>query len=78
MIRETVTNLYPFIVSQLPKKYGIVPKNRAFFSKYTVLNLDKGSRHTLYIHYDKYTEAFQISLRKPCGNGNQVVIHKYV
>lgn len=78
MLQETVTNLYPFIVSQLPKKYKAAIQKRSFFTAYSVLILEKGPRHTLFIHYDKYTEAFQISLRKPCGNGNQVVIHKYV
>lgn len=77
MIQKTVTNLYPFIVSQLPRKYKAAIQRRSFFTKYAVLILDKGPHHTLSVHYDDTTEDFQITLVKPCGVTNEVTIHKY-
>ena len=77
MIKETTENLYPFIVSQLPKKYRAVILRRTFFTQYTVLIIDKGPRHNLSINYNDITEDFLINLQKPCGNGSEVIIHKY-
>lgn len=77
MIKETTENLYPFIVSQLPKKYKAVIQRRSFFTKYTVLILDKGPAHTLSIYYDDITEDFQITLSKPCVITSEAIIHKY-
>lgn len=77
MIKETTENLYHFIVSQLPKKYKAAIQRRSFFTKSAVLILDKGPHHTLSIYYDDITKDFYITLRKPQGIINEVVIHKY-
>lgn len=77
MIKETTENLYPFIVSQLPRKYKAAIQRRSFFTKYAVLILDKGPHHILSVYYDDITEDFLINLQKPCGNGSEVIIHKY-
>lgn len=77
MIKKTTENLYPFIVSQLPKKYKAVILRRTFFTQYTALIIDKGPDHDLKVLYNDDTESFIVTLHKPCGNGNMTVIHKY-
>ena len=81
MIKETTENLYPFIVSQLPKKYRDYSTRTRFDNAgiplYTCLIVSKGPKNHLTVVYDRYTEDFMICLRKPQGYSNEVIIHKY-
>lgn len=82
MIKETTENLYPFIASQLPKKYGDCNTRTRFYNEgmiphYTTLILCKGPKHYLTISYIQHLEEFEISLRKTQGLINKVTIHKY-
>lgn len=81
MIKETTENLYPFIVSQLPRKYGQRIKRTYFddsgLPHYTPLFINKGPRHYLVISYICSTQDYEISIRKPQGIINKVTIHKY-
>lgn len=81
MIEETTENLYPFIVSQLPRKYDDYKKRTHFDATgiplTTCLIISKGPRHHLTVSYYHHTEAFLIYLRKPQGTVNEVTIPKY-
>ena len=81
MIKETTENLYHFIVSQLPKKYGIFNTRTRFDNAgiplYTALLIDKGPRHYLNVLYMRDTKEFLIGIRKPQGYFGEVTIHKY-
>ena len=81
MIKETTENLYRFIVSQLPKKYGIRHKRTCLDDNgipyCTALIIRKGPNHYLTIYYIHSTEDFEISIRKPQGTINKTLIHKY-
>lgn len=81
MIKETTENLYHFIVSQLPKKYGDYSTRTRFddagIPMYTCLIVHKGPRNHLTVAYDRYTEDFMICTRKPQGYSNEIIIHKY-
>lgn len=80
MIKETTENLYPFIVSQLPRKYGQRIK-RTFFNKNspyeTAMLIRKGPQHYFIVSYKHSTQDYEISIRKPQGIINEVTIHKY-
>ena len=81
MIQKTVTNLYPFIVSQLPRKYGGYNARVCFddagIPLYTALLINKGPRHYLTVLYKRDTKEFEIEIRKPQGYFSEVTIHKY-
>lgn len=81
MIKETMENLYHFIVSQLPRKYDYRLQRTRFddagIPLYTALLINKGPRHYLIVSYDHPVEEFEISLRKPQGTINEITIHKY-
>ena len=81
MIQTTVTNLYPFIVSQLPRRYRDYNVRTHFddtgIPLVTCLHICKGLRHYLTVSYDPHTEEFIIYLRKPQGTANKVIIPKY-
>lgn len=80
MIKETTENLYPFIVSQLHKKYD-QRHTRTFFkngSPYeTAMLIRKGPQHYLIVSYDYLTQDLKISIRKPQGWVSEATIHKY-
>lgn len=81
MIKETTENLYPFIASQLPRKYDQRCKRTFFDDKgspyHTTLIVCKGPNHYLVVSYEYPTQDFKISIRKPQGWINEVTIHKY-
>jgi len=81
MIKETTENLYPFIVSQLPSKYGDRNTRTSFddagIPYYTPLLINKGPKHYLAVVYHYATKDFEIRLRKPQGYVNEVIIRKY-
>ena len=81
MTKETTENLYHFIVSQLPKEYGDYTKRTRFddagIPYYTTLLINKGPKHYLTVVYHYATKDFEISLKKPQGYVNEVIIHKY-
>ena len=81
MIKETTENLYPFIVSQLPKKYRGYNTRTHFddvgIPLYTALLINKGPRHYFNVLYKRDTKEFSIGIRKPQGYFGEVIIHKY-
>lgn len=80
MIKETTENLYPFIVSQLPRKYD-QRHTRTFFNKNspyeTAMLIRKGPQHYFIVSYEHFTQDFKMSIRKSQGWINEVTIHKY-
>lgn len=80
MLQKTITNLYPFIVSQLTRKYD-QRHTRTFFNKgspyETAMLIRKGPQHYLIVSYEYSTQDFKISIRKPQGWISEATIHKY-
>ena len=77
MIQKTVTNLYPFIVSQLPRLYDQHCKRTRFddagIPLHTCLIVCKGPRHHLIVSYNRHVEEFTICIRKPQGYINEII-----